>query len=57
MKALVMHEITVNALYTIIYNFENKCYIMIVIRDNLYLPILWNLNKIQHSEMYIITIL
>ena len=32
-------------------------YIMIVIRDNFYLPILWNLNKIQHYEMYIITIL
>ena len=27
------------------------------IRDNLYLPILWNFNKIQHSEMYVITIL
>ena len=30
---------------------------MIVIRDNLYLPILLNLNKIQNSEMYIITML
>ena len=26
-------------------------------KDDLYLPILWNFNKIQNSEMYFITIL